>query len=152
MRKFRALLLSIVLLVLFVSPAPAAEILTLHALAAKTGPGTGAAIDLGNYRNVTVHARVTAGSGTVNPFDVWIECSADAVNFTECALDDRIKGTTTGAGTFTDNTIKLIAEVAVITSGTWSAKLTTPVQAIRARWNIVGTTPSETFEVLALGR
>jgi hypothetical protein len=152
MRKFRALLLSIVLLVLLASPAPAAEILTLHALLARTGPGTGPAIDLGNYRNVTIHARVTAGSGTVNPFDVWIECSADAVNFTECAIDDRVKGTTTGAGTFTDNTVKLIAEVAVITSGTWSAKLTTPVQSIRARWNIVGTTPSETFEVLALGR
>ena len=146
------LILAVFALAAFALPAPAAETLTLHALLARTGPGTGPAVDLGNYRSVTLHARVTTGSGTVNPFDVWIECSADGVNFTECALDDRVKGTTTGAGTFTDNTIKLIAEVAVITSGTWSAKLSTPPQAIRARWNIVGSTPSETFEVLAVGK
>ena len=134
------------------SPCLASENFTLHALAARTAAGTGAAIDIGNWRNLTVHARVTAGSGTVNPFDVWIECSADGTNWTECALDDRVKATTTGAGPFTDNTIKLIAEVAVTTAAVYSGRLSAVPQWVRARWNIVGTTPSETFEVVATGK
>lgn len=142
------------LLALFLLPlasdALAAENVILHALVARTAAGTGSAIDIGSYRSVAVYARVTAGSGTVNPFDVWIECSADGTNFTECALDNRVKATTTGAGTFTDNTIKLVAEVAVTTSAVYSAQLSTVPQAIRARWNIAGTTPSETFEVVAV--
>ncbi len=135
---------------LLAPPALAADRFVLHALGAETGPNTGAAFDLGNARNVFVVARVTAGSGTVNPFDVWLECSIDGTNFTECAIDDRVKATTTGAGPHTDNVIKLIAEVAVTSSAVYSARLgaESAVQAIRARWNIAGTTPSETFEVL----
>ncbi len=131
------------------SPALAQEKLTLHALGAETTVGTGTVVNIGLALNVTVVARVTAGSGTVNPFDVWIECSLDGTNFTECALDDRVEATTTGAGPFTDNTIKLIAETAVTTSGVYSARVTSVTTHIRARWNIAGTTPSETFEVVA---
>jgi len=131
-------------------PLLAADKITLHALGAETAAGTGTAEDLGNYRHVTLFARVTAGSGTVTTFNVWTECSGDGTAFTECALDDRVEATTTGAGPFTDNTILLIAETAVTTSGTYSGRLTATVQAVRARWNIVGTTPSETFEVIAI--
>jgi len=134
------------------TPAVASDRFVLHAIGAEITVGTGAAVDLGNWRNLTVHARVTAGSGTVNPFDLWLECSADGTNFTECAIDDRVKATTTGGGTFTDNTIKLIAEVAVTTSAVYSARVTSVPQFIRARWNIAGTTPSETFELVAVGR
>ena len=87
--------------------------------------------------------------GTVTTFDLWIECSLDGTNFTECALDDRVEATTTGAGPFTDNTIKLVAETAVTTSAVYSARITSLSLVIRARWNIAGTTPSETFEVVA---
>ena len=132
------------------SPVLAQDRIVLHVLGAETAPGTGTAVNIGLARSVAVVARVTAGSGTVNPFNVWIECSLDGTNFTECALDDRVEATTTGTGTFTDNTILLIAETAVTTSGVYSARVTTLTLAIRARWNIAGTTPSETFEVVAL--
>ena len=132
------------------SPVMAQEKITLHALGAKgAGNATGAAINIGLSRNLAVQARVTAGSGTVTTFDVWVECSLDGTNFGECALDDRVEATTTGAGPFTDNTIKLVAETAVTTSAVYSARITSLSLVIRARWNIAGTTPSETFEVVA---
>ncbi len=149
--RIRAVVAAVLLLALslLAVPARAGEKITLHALGAETGPNTGTAFNLGNFRQTWVFARVTAGSGTVTTFDVWIECSADGTNFTECALDDRVEGTTTGAGPFTDNTIKLVAETAVTTSGTYSGRLSASPQWIRARWNIAGTTPSETFELVA---
>lgn len=146
-----AALLAAILLTL-ASPVLAGENFALHPLAARTAAGTGTAIDLGAWRTATVHARVTAGSGTVTVFDVWIECSPDGTNFTECAVDNRVKGTSTGAGAFTDNTVKVIVETAVVTSATYSAQLSAPPQWVRARWNITGTTPSETFEVLATAK
>lgn len=146
---FLAALLAAILLTL-ASPALAAENIVLHALGAETAAGTGTAMNLGNLRTATVFARVTAGSGTVTTFNVWIECSADGTNFTECALDNRVEATTTGTGTFTDNTVFLITETAVTTSGVYSGQLGAAPQAIRARWNIAGTTPSETFEVVAV--
>lgn len=132
------------------SPALADGRLTLQALGAQTTAGNGAGIDVGLARTFFAVVRVTAGSGTVTTFDVWLECSIDGTNFTECAVDDRVKATTTGAGPHTDNVIKVVAETAVTTSAVYSAKVSpdTAVQVIRARWNIVGTTPSETFEVL----
>jgi len=146
-----ALLLAIA--VLLASPALAGETFTLHALGAEgAGNATGTAVDLGNWRTLTVHARVTAGTGTVTTFNVWTECSVNGTNFTECALDDRVEATTTGAGPFTDNTILLIAETAVTTSGVYSGRLTAIPQWVRARWNIAGTTPSETFEVVATAK
>jgi hypothetical protein len=151
-RLFRPALIVAMALAFLWSPAAASELFILHALGAEITVGTGAAVDLGNWRNATVHARVTAGSGTVNPFDLWLECSANGASWTECALDDRVEATTTGAGPFTDNTIKLIAEVAVTTAGVYSARLTAVPQSIRARWNIAGTTPSETFELVVVGR
>lgn len=144
------LVVAVALLALTVTPAAAADKLVLHALGAETGASTGAALDTGNSRNISVYARVTAGSGTVNPFDVWIECSIDGSNWTECALDDRTKATTTGGATFTDNTVKLVAETAVTTSAVYSGRLTSLATVIRARWNISGSTPSETFEVIAV--
>jgi hypothetical protein len=133
----------------FTCPATAQEKLVLHTLGAETAPGTGTAFSVGLARGLAVQARITAGTGTVNPFDVWLECSLDGTNFSECALDGRVKATGTGAGPHTDNTIKLIAEVAVQTSGVYLGSVTSLTQFVRARWNIAGTTPSETFEVIA---
>jgi hypothetical protein len=144
-------LLALLLAVLALSPPAAAQdILTLHALTARTAPGTGSAVDVGLSRNLLLVARVTAGSGTVTTFDVWTECTLDGTNWSECAIDDRVEATTTGAGPHTDNVIKLIAETAVTSSGVYAARVTSLTRQIRARWNIAGTTPSETFELLLL--
>ena len=151
-RRLRSLVVLVVALLCLAAPAVAAENFTLHAVGAETGPNTGAAVSVGNYHFFNLYAWVTAGSGTVNPFDVWAECSADGTNWTECAVDDRVKATTTGGGTFTDNTVKVIAETAVTTSGVYSARLTTLPNFIRARWNIVGASPSETFGVILHAR
>ena len=148
-RRGALVLAGLVAAIAFASPAVAQEKLILHALAAETTPGTGTIFSVGLARTLSVQARITAGSGTVNPFDVWLECSLDGSNFSECAIDDRVKATTTGAGPHTDNTIKLIAEVAVQTSGVYLGSVSSLTQFVRARWNIAGTTPSETFEVIA---
>ncbi len=129
-------------------PAGAVEKVPLHALQAETAPGTGPGVDLGNYSTVTFFARVTATSGTVTTFDLWTECSADNANWAECAVDDRVKATSTGAGPHTDSTIKLIFETTGVSAVVYAARLTMFPQFVRARWNIVGTTPSETFELV----
>ncbi|KKL51459.1 hypothetical protein LCGC14_2295260, partial [marine sediment metagenome] len=59
------------------------ETFTLHALAAETGPAFGTPVEIGNVRKFMVGVRVTAGSGTVNPFRVWLEGTMDGTNFFE---------------------------------------------------------------------
>ena len=149
-KTVRIFILAALALALASFPALAGESFTLHALGAEITVGTGAAVDLGDLRNISIFARVTAGSGTVNPFDVWTECSVNGSTWSECSLDDRVEATTTGAGPHSDNTIKLIAETAVTTSGSYAARVTSLSKFIRARWNIAGSTPSETFEVIVL--
>ena len=61
-----------------VQPAWAADIVVLKASGAQGAAGQGSAVDIGAYRSVTVMVTVTAGSGTVNPFRVWLEGSPDA--------------------------------------------------------------------------
>ncbi len=124
---------------------------TLHALVAETGPDVGAAVDIGNRRELTAVVRVAAGSGTVNPFRVWIEGTVDGTNFFEIPCKRILKDGIAAPGAAGTDERDIVSEVAVLTSGVFFALLELNVSKIRAAWNIAGTTPSETFEVRVRG-
>ena len=52
--------------------------LTLLESAAQTASGNGASIPVAGISELAVFVRVTAGSGTLTAFSVWIEGSSDA--------------------------------------------------------------------------
>jgi len=149
MRRLSALVL-LAVLATFAAPAPAAaaEIVTLAASGARIAAGQGSAVDIGNWREITVLVNVTAGSGTVNPFRVWLEGSPDGTKWYELTCFQWVK---TGAAAPGASAAQrdIVSEVAVVTSGKWSANCQTHLSLVRAAWNISGSTPSETFSVSA---
>jgi len=130
----------------------AGEKFTLAASAARTAAGTGTAVEVGNLRNLFVSVSVTAGSGTVNPFRVWLEASNDGTVFLEvpCKLVLKTGAAAPGAGTA--NQRDIVNETAVQTSAKYVGLCEVLAATVRAAWNIAGTTPSETFEVLAYAK
>jgi hypothetical protein len=148
-KRFLILVLALLLLT---CPALAGEKFTLAASAARTAAGTGTAVEVGNLRNLFVSVSVTAGSGTVNPFRVWLEASNDGTVFLEvpCKLVMETAIAAPGAGTA--NQRDLLSKVAVLTTGKFIGFCEVWAPTIRAAWNIAGTTPSETFEVLAYAK
>jgi len=125
---------------------------TLQASAAQTAAGNGTGVDVTacltpatGQGYVFVQAPVTAGSGTVTTFKVWLEVSGDGTNWS--ALPCWSTLTITGTAP-TANTHLVINETAVQTSGSGSGFCSLPLGNVRARWNVAGTTPSETFSVI----
>jgi hypothetical protein len=127
-------------------------VLLLWALTPADAAGQGTAVDVGAWRTLTVTVNVTAASGTVNPFRVWLETSPDGTNFFElpCRLVLKTAAAAPGAGSA--NQRDVVNETAVQTSAKYLALCDLTSSTVRAAWNIGGTTPSETFEVLATGK
>jgi hypothetical protein len=147
LKRFCSLFLALVLLA-----APAAiggEALTLAGSAARTAPGFGSAIDVGNLRQVFVVVNVTAGSGTVSSFRAWIESSVDGTTFAEVVCDLIVKAGAAPPGSVPSARRDIVNEAAVVTSAIYSATCAVSGRQIRARWDVTGTTPSETFSVMA---
>ncbi len=128
------------------------EKFVLHALAAEVAAGQGAAVEVGSWRNLTATVRVTAGSGTVNPFRVWLEGSPDGTNWYELPCTTVLKAGAAAPGAAATDERDIVNETAVVTSASYVGKCELYVSQVRAAWNIAGTTPSETFEVLASGK
>jgi len=144
-----------VLLALLLVPAPgaqAAEISTLRALAAATAAGQGSAVEIGAWRELGVAVRVTAGSGTVTVFRVYLEGTFDGTNWFELPCLLVLKGGAAAPGALTLNQRDVVNEALAITSAKYAGVCRTPVSTVRAAWDVAGTTPSETFEVLVSGK
>ncbi len=149
MKRFLSALLAVSILAV-PSAAFAGEALTLSGSSAKVAPGSGPIIDVGNLRQAFVLVSVTAGSGTVNPFRVWVEGSIDGTIFAEIACDLVLKaGAAAPGAAATVPQRDIVNETAVVTSAIYSATCSTSARHIRARWDVTGTTPSETFSVVA---
>lgn len=123
---------------------------TVLASADQTGNGantvTGTSADITGCVNVLseVTVSITAGSGTVNPFKVWIQASADGSTWATVACPL----TVSSGGTVATNTNLIENETTLQTSGTASGQCTVPLANVRAAWIINGTTPHETFSVV----
>ena len=137
LRQLFGLVTVLALVALGAPPAAAADIVTLKVSGAQTAAGQGTITDIGAYRLITVLVTVTAGSGTVNPFRVWLEGSPDGTNFYELPCYQWVK---TGAAAPGASAAQrdIVNEVAVVTSGKWAANCETRLSIVRAAWNIAG--------------
>jgi hypothetical protein len=151
LRRLSSAVLLLALAVLAAPPAAAADSFVLKASGAQIAAGQGSLVDLGGYRFITVLVNVTAGSGTVNPFEVWLEGTVDnGVNWYQLACQNVVKASATAPGTAAASQRDIVNEVAVVTAAKYVATCELYVSQVRAAWNISGSTPSETFSVTAV--
>lgn len=107
----------------------ASHVIRLHELLAKTTSFTSTTTpDVGQIRDLVVFCRVTAASGTTPTLDIDVQDSPDLVNFFTARSFPQI----TAAGSFRLEIGNIIG------------------RAIRIDVTIGGTTPSFTFEVIAV--
>lgn len=151
MKTLRRLVLAVVLACL-AAPVQAADTYTLAASAARTAAGTGSAVDVHVWKTVLVTVNVTAGSGTVTVFRVWLEGTNDNSTFYEMPCDLVMKTGAAAPGAASANQRDIANETTLITSQKYLAICQTWTTTVRAAWNITGTTPSETFTVLVSGK
>jgi hypothetical protein len=151
LRRLSSAALLLALASLAAPPASAADTIVLKASGAQVAAGQGSLTEVGGYRFITVLVNVTAGSGTVNPFEVWIEGSVDnGTNWYQLACQNVMKAGATAPGTAAASQRDIVNEVAVVTSAKYVATCEVYVSQVRAAWNISGSTPSETFSVTAV--
>lgn len=127
--------------------------ITVLASAAQTASGIGGGVDITPcvlFNALTTpeydfaQVIVTAGSGTVTAWKVWLETSGDGVNWAPLPS----WSTVTFSGTATAGTHLIVNETSLVTSGNASGFYSAPLTNVRARWTLTGTTPSETFSVI----
>lgn len=149
--RFRSIaLMAALALIVAAWPAAAGEYFTLKASGAQTGAAQGTATQIGNWRQLSVIVKVTAGSGTVNPFRVWVEATwDDGTTWIELPCEMALKTGATAPGTAAAAARDIVNETAVVTSATYIGLCRTLSTKVRAAWNIAGSTPSETFSVSA---
>jgi|SRR5689334_738759 len=142
------------LLTVFAVPALAGDSFTLKASGAQTGAAQGSLVEAGAYRVLHIAVNVTAGSGTVNPFRIWLEGSPNnGTDWYEIPCYGVLKAGATAPGA-ANSTLQrdIVNEAAVVTSQKYVATCELYFTQVRAAWNIAGSTPSETFSVVALGK
>lgn len=150
-RGLAVVLLALALVVSLAPPAAAGEFFTLASSAARTAPGNGTATVTGNWRQFAIYVNVTAGSGTVGTFRVWLEATADGTNWVEVPCEMAVKTGAAAPGTAAAAARDIVNETAVQTAAKYTALCRTITNQVRIAWNIAGTTPSETFSVIAYG-
>lgn len=114
--------------------------------------GTGIAEVIGADRAVVLVA-VTAGSGTVDHFQVYLEGSNDQVTWYELPATRTLKSTGTNApATVGTNKRNFVEETSVTTSGLYVGYYEGLPAYVRPAWIIDGTGPHETFEIHIYGK
>lgn len=155
MNRFRLLaiaLLAFAFLAVIPSPAGAHEPMVLLASGARTSAGSSALLDVAAWRNFTVFVRVSSGSGTVTTFRVWLEGTSEGTLWQEIPCYSVLKTGATAPGAASAAQRDIVNETALVTSAQYSAICEVYTSSIRVAWNIVGSTPSETFAVWAAAK
>lgn len=144
------------LVALLVSPAFAAASRTeLQASAAQTASGNSASFKISTIDHAVVGVDITAGSGTVSDFDLWLEVSDDGgTTWYPIAPNVVVIGSTRAAAWTTDlDDAYIVDSKASTTAETYLAQYPAiSADYVRVRWTIAGTTPSLTFSVSLVGK
>jgi hypothetical protein len=124
----------------------------LIASGARTAAGQGTTVDVTSCHRLFVLVSVTAGSGTVNPFKVYLEGTTDGgITWSglHCARQSKrvtAAPTTTFIATGGAGDGLIVNEAAVVSAATtYAASCDVNTDTVRLGWEIAGTTPSETF-------
>ncbi len=134
------------------------QIFTISPSAAIITAGSSATFDMSNYKAVEMIVSVTTGGLTVTTFRVWPQGSGDAgltwvdlpvTNVAKSVLGGVFAGT---AGVATAIASSLCNEAGNVTGTTTYIGSVVALPLMRVAWNIVGTSPSETFSVIGIGK
>jgi hypothetical protein len=139
------------------------SIVQLVASAARTtqgvsgsAPGAAGVLDCDGYACLGALLSVTTGGLTVTSFRVWFEGTLDygatwfGLVHTNVMKINNQGVLNAAAGNLTSNAASLVAEVANVTGTTaYIGCVNNPPPFVRAAWEINGTTPSETFSIMA---
>lgn len=120
--------------------------------AAETASATGATVSASGKSVALIVLDITAGSGTVTDFRVFIEGSVDGTIFAALPCDVLLDAAAADPGAGILNQRDIIDVATVTTTGTFYCKIKDPPSRIRAQWVVVGTSPSETFSIEAVLR
>lgn len=148
----RRLIVLLLALSLAWAPALAARRLVLHPSGPETSSGTGTEISTRGAETLYINVYVTAGSGTVTSFEMFLESSMDGTIFIDVACLEFLKSGEANPSQPTLNERTFIDETAVVTSAQYSAVCQPGGGTVRLNWTIIGTTPSETFTAYAVVR
>ncbi len=136
--------------------------IVLLAPGAQVASANGGWIDVSDSKELLVALRLTAGSGTLSHFSVYLEgTDDDGVTSYELLADTVFKNTLVSSPTAAEPTSLrtnkrniVDDETAIITiNSRWTATYTKFGKKVRVRWIITPTAaPSETFGVRAVGK
>jgi hypothetical protein len=125
----------------------------LLASAAQVASGNGASVDVSGLKEMAVYVDATATSGTVTEWDLWLESSNDGgVSWFEIHADSVLKGGEVDPGGASGPQRDVVNESSGQASQKYIAKYTNFGNKVRARWSLVGTTPSQTFSAKGVGK
>ena len=125
----------------------------LLASAAQVASGNGASLDVSGLKELSVFIDATATSGTVTEWRAWLESSNDGgVSWFETFADSVLKGGETAPGGASNPQRDIVNESSGQASQKYVAKYTNFGNKVRARWTLVGTTPSQTFSAKVVGK
>lgn len=141
---------------LLVSPSwAAATRVELLASAAQTASSNSASFKISTIDHAVVGVDITAGSGTVSDFDLWLEVSDDGgTTWYPIAPDVVVVGSTRAATWTVDlDDAYIVDSKASTTAETYLAQFPAiSADYVRVRWTLTGTTPSLTFSVSLVGK
>ncbi|MCE5246649.1 MAG: hypothetical protein ABFD84_11245 [Candidatus Polarisedimenticolia bacterium] len=127
--------------------------MTLLASATQTGSASGATIPLNTVSMLDAILTVTATSGTITAFKLWLEGSVDGGTTWAPMAPDVTADASALTCAWTAATPFVVNVSAAPALQSWVARYKqTPCNAVRVRWTLTGTTPSVTFAVLACGK
>lgn len=119
-------------------------------------PGAAGVLDCDGYAALSALVAVTTGGLTVTKLRVWLEGTLDfGVTWFPLVHTNVMKvfglGTLTpAAGNLTNNSASLVSEAGNVTGTTaYFGCVNNPPPHVRVAWDITGTSPSETFSVIA---
>jgi hypothetical protein len=131
----------------------------LLASAAQTASMVGGIINTAGIKEMEIFVDLTAGSGTLSKFSVFLEgTSDDGTTWFELLYDTSVKNSSGAVPadepTVTTNKRNIVGESAIVTVATkWTAQYTRFPDNVRVRVIITPTaTPSETFSVKGVGK
>lgn len=121
-----------------------------------TVPGAAGVLDCDGYAAVSALVSVTSGGLTVTSFRVWLQGSVDfgvtwfGLVHTNVMKIANLSNLTAAAGNLTGNSPSLVSETTNITGPVgYFGSINNPPPLVRVAWEINGTSPSETFSVIA---
>lgn len=127
--------------------------MTLLASTTLTGSANGAAIPINTVSMLDAIVSVSATSGTITAFKVWIEGSVDGGATWGPMAPDCVADALTLAAAWNGATAYVVNLSAAPALQSWIARWKqTPCNAVRVRVTLTGTTPSVTLAVLACGK